>query len=178
MWALIFNTRHAQVSWPRINRTLNIIIIFMSRGPTCAYFLFFFWTIAITIWIKIELIIHFFADNSIRFTCPIFRLFYFFLFVFGSFFALLWSGIEFWFRGEKNLFEMARRFLILLLTALVMNTPSCYGSIDDILKDIFTANGAENASSSITTMEPPATLSSSDLKGTMTGECVGKNKQQ
>lgn len=72
---------------------------------------------------------------------------------------------------------MSRRFLILLLTALVANTPFCYGSIDDILKDIFTSNGAENASSSITTMEPPTALSSSDLKGTMTGECVGENKQ-
>lgn len=74
---------------------------------------------------------------------------------------------------------MSRRFLFLLLIALLMNIiPFSYGSSDDILKDIFASSAAENGSSSITTVEPPTTLSSSDLKGAMTGECVAKNEQQ
>lgn len=60
---------------------------------------------------------------------------------------------------------MSRRFLILLLVAIVMNITGSYGSTDDIIGDNFASANTEDAQS-VTTMTPSTQMTSIEIKGT------------
>lgn len=71
---------------------------------------------------------------------------------------------NFSFSGKKP-YEMSKRSLILLFSAIVLNITCSYGNTDDILPGNFSTTNADD-SSPVTIMASPTVMSSVEIKGT------------